>query len=109
MPINKIDKILEHSPSLGGTLQKLLKNANEKAHLTRILKHSFPKNMSDGIKTVKKSGSTLYIECLNSSIATTIRFESGGLKKMLSSLSDFEKIDEIKTFVGNFSTLNSDP
>ena len=109
MPINKIDKILERSPSSGGRLQNLLRNGEERAHLTRVLKHSFPEHLSDGIRNVKKSGTTLYVECLNSSIATKIRFESERLRRSLSCLSDFGKIDEIKPFVGKFSHANSDP
>ena len=42
MPINKIDKILARSPSSGGTLQKLLRNREEKAHLTSVLRNSLP-------------------------------------------------------------------
>ena len=109
MPINKIDKILEHSSSSGGSLQNLLKNGEEKAHLTRVLKHSFPKHLSDGVRNVKKSGTTPYVECLNSSIATAIRFESESLRRSLSCLSDFGKIEEIKPFVGKFSRASSDP
>ena len=109
MPINKIDKILARSPSSGGTLQKLLRNGDERAHLTRILKHSFPERLSDGVSNVKKSGTILHIECLNSSIATNIRFESDDLKKALSRLSDFGKIDEIRPFVGKFSRAGSNP
>ena len=109
MPVNKINKIIEHSPSSNSALQKLIRNANEKAHLTRVLKNSFPKHLSDGIKNVKKKGTILYIECLNSAIATNIRFESDSLKNALSSLSDFGKIDEIKPFVGKFSNTTSDP
>ena len=109
MPTNKIDKILARSPSSGGTLQKLLRNGEERAHLTRVLKHSFPGYLSDGVRNVKKSGTILHIECLNSSIATKIRFESESFKKVLSCLSDFGKIDEIKPFVGKFSRASSDP
>ena len=109
MPVKKIDKILARSPSSGGALQKLLRNGDEKAHLTRVLKHSFPKYLSDGIRNVKKSGTILHVECLNSSTATNIRFESESLKKAISSLSDFGKIDEIKPFVGKFSRASSDP
>ena len=109
MPVNKIDKILARSPLSGGALQKLLRDCDEKAHLTRVLKHSFPKYLSDGIRNVKKSGTILHVECLNSSIATNIRFESDSLKKALSCLSDFGKIDEIKPFVGKFSRASSDP
>ena len=109
MPINKIDKILERSPSLGGTLQKLLRRGFERAHLTRVLKHTFPKHLSDGIKNVKKNGTALHVECLNSSIATNIRFDSDSLKKVLSCLSDFGEINEIKPFVGKFSRESSDP
>ena len=109
MPVNKIDKIIEHSPSSNGALQKLIRNANEKAHLTRVLKNSFPKYLSDGIKNVKKNGTILYIECLNAAIATNIRFESDSLKIALSTLSDFGNIDEIKPFVGKFSSASSDP
>ena len=109
MPIKKIDKILEHSPSSGGSLQRLLRNGEERAHLTRVLKHSFPEHLSDGVRNVKKSGTTLYVECINSSIATKIRFESERLRRSLSCLSDFGEIDEIKTFVGNFSRASSDP
>ena len=108
MPVNKIDKILANSPSSGGTLQELLRKGDERAHLTRLLRHSFPKYLSDGIRSAKKSGTILHIECLNSSIATKIRFESDSLKKLLSYLSDFEKIDEIKPFVGKFSHTSSD-
>ena len=107
--VNKIDKILAHVPASGGALQKLLRNGEERAHLTRVLKHSFPRYLSDGVRNVKKSGTILYIECLNSSIATNIRFESESLKKVLSCLSDFKDIDEIRPFVGNFSRANSDP
>ena len=109
MPANKIDKILAPSPSSGGTLQKLLRNGDEKAHLTSVLKHSFPKYLSDGIRNVKRSGTILHVECLNSSIATNIRFESDSLRKALSCLSDFGEIDEIKPFVGKFSRASSDP
>ncbi len=109
MAVNKIDKILAHSPSSGGALQKLLRNGYEKAHLTCVLKHSFPKYLSDGIKNVKKSGTILHVECLNSSIATNIRFESDNLKKELSYLSDFGKIDEIRPFVGNFPGASLNP
>ena len=109
MPANKIDKILARSPSSGGTLQKLLRNGDEKAHLTSVLKHSLPKYLSDGIRTVKRSGTILHVECLNSSIATNIRFESDSLRKALSCLSDFGEIDEIKPFVGKFSRASSDP
>ena len=109
MPINKIDKILERSPSSGGSLQKLLRNGEERAHLTRVLKNSFPEYLSDGVRNVKKSGTILYVECLNSSIATEIRFESESLRRSLSCLSDFGKIDEIKPFVGKFSRANYDP
>ena len=94
MPINKIDKILAPSPLSGDTLQKLLINGEERGRLTRVLKHSFPEYLSDGVRQVKKSGTTLYVECRNSSIATKIRFESDSLKQSLSCLSDFEKIDE---------------
>ena len=104
MPVNKIDKILERSPSSSGALQNLLKHGDEKAHLTRVLKHCFPKYLSDGIRNVKKSGTTLHVECLNSSIATNIRFESDSLRKALSCLSDFGEINEIKPFVGKFSS-----
>ena len=109
MPINKIDKILERNTSPGDTLQKLLRNGEERAHLTRVLKHSFPKHLSDGIRNVKKSGPILYIECLNASIATNIRFESDSLKETLSRLSDFGNIDDIKPFVGKFPRASSDP
>ena len=109
MPINKIDKILVRSPLSSGILQKLLRNGEERAHLTRILKHSFPEYLSDGVRNVKKSGTILYIECLNSSIATNIRFESESLKKALSCLSDFGKVDEIRPFVGKFPRASSDP
>ena len=109
MPVNKIDKILARSSSSVGALQKLLRVGDETAHLTRILKHSFPKYLSDGIRNVKKNGTILHVECLNSSIATNIRFESDSLKKTLSCLSDFEKIDEIKPFVGKFSRESLDP
>ena len=109
MPANKIDKILARSPSSGGPLQKLLRNGDERAHLTRVLKHSFPEYLSDGIRNVKKSGTILHVECLNSSIATKIRFESDSLKEEISCLSDFGKIDEIKPFVGKFSRESSDP
>ena len=109
MPINKIDKILERSPSSGGRLQNLLRNGEERAHLTRVLKHSFPEYLSDGVRNVKKSGTILYVECLNSSIATKIRFESDSLMRSISCLSDFGKIDEIKPFVGKFSRASSDP
>ena len=108
MPINKIDKILARNPSSGGILQKLLRNDEERAHLTRVLKHSFPDYLSDGIRNVKKTGTILYVECLNSSIATNIRFESDRLKKALSRLSDFGEIDEIKPFVGKSSRASSD-
>ena len=109
MPANKIDKILARSPSSGGTLQKLLRNGDEKAHLTSVLKHSLPKYLSDGIRNVKRSGTILHVECLNSSIATMIRLESDSLKKAISCLSDFGKIDDIKPFVGKFSRASSDP
>ena len=109
MPIDKIDKILERIPSSGDGLQKLLRNSEERAHLTRVLKHSFPVHLSDGVRNVKKNGTILYVECLNSSIATKIRFESDSLRKSLSCLSDFGKIDEIKPFVGKFSRVSSDP
>ena len=109
MPINKIDKILEHSSSSGGSLQKLLRNGEERAHLTRVLKHSFPEYLSDGVRNVKKSGTILYVECRNASIATEIRFESDSLKKSLSCLSDFGKIDEIKPYVGKFPLESTDP
>ena len=105
MPINKIDQILALSPSSGGTLQKLLRNGEERAHLTRVLRRSFPENLSDGVRNVKKSGTTLYVECLNSSIATNLRFESDRLKKEISCLSDFGKIDDIKPFVGKFTRV----
>ena len=108
MPINKIDKILARSPSSGDALQKLLRNGEERTHLTRVLKHFFPTYLSDGVRSVKKSGTILYIECLNSSIATKIRFESESLKKALSCLSDFGKIDDIKTFVGKIPRISSD-
>jgi len=107
--VNKIDKILGHSPTSGGALQKLLRRGYERAHLTRVLKHTFPKHLSDGIKNVKKNGTALHVECLNSSIATIIRFESDNLKEALSGLSDFKDIDEIRPFVGSFSRANSDP
>ena len=109
MAVNKIDKILARSPSSGGTLQKLLINADERAHLTRILRNSFPKHLSDGIRNTRKSGTILHVECLNSSIATNIRFDSDGLKKILSCLSDFGEINEIKPFVGKFSSDSSEP
>ena len=109
MPINKIDKILERSLSSGGSLQRLLRNGEERAHLTRVLKHSFPDYLSDGVRNVKKNGPTLYIECQSSSIATSIRFESDSLKAALSCLSDFGKIDDIKPFVGKFTSVSSDP
>ena len=109
MPINKIDEMLARNPSSGGTLQKLLRNSEERAHLTRVLKHSFPEYLSDGVRNVKKSGTILYVECLNSSIATKVRFESDSLKKALSHLSDFGKIDEIRPFVGKFPHASSDP
>ena len=109
MTVNKIDKILGHSPTSGGALQKLLRRGYERAHLTRVLKHTFPKHLSDGIKNVKKNGTALHVECLNSSIATIIRFESDNLKEALSGLSDFKDIDEIRPFVGSFSRANSDP
>ena len=109
MPYNKIDKILERRPSSGGTLQRLLRNGGERAHLTRVLKHSFPEHLGEGVRNVKKSGTILYIECLNSSIATNIRFESDNLKRALSCLSDFGKIDDIKTFVGKFPCVSLDP
>ena len=109
MTVNKIDKILGHSPTSGGALQKLLRRGYERAHLTRVLKHTFPKHLSDGIKNVKKNGTALHVECLNSSIATIIRYESDNLKEVLSGLSDFKDIDEIRPFVGNFSRANSDP
>ena len=107
--VNKIDKILAHSPVSGGALQKLLRNGDKKAHLTRVLRHSFPEYLSEGIRNVKKSGTTLHVECLNSSIATKIRFESDSLTKAISCLSDFGKIDEIKPFVGKLSRESSDP
>ena len=106
MPINKIDKILARSPSSGGTLQKLLRNDEERAHLTRVLKHSFPEYLSDGVRNVKKSGTILFVECLNSSVATNIRFESDSLKEVLACLSDFGKIDEIKPFVGKLPRVS---
>ena len=109
MTVNKIDKILGHSPTSGGALQKLLRRGYERAHLTRVLKHTFPKHLSDGIKNVKKNGTALHVECLDSSIATIIRFESDNLKEALSGLSDFKDIDEIRPFVGSFSRANSDP
>ena len=109
MTVNKIDKILGHSPTSGGALQKLLRRGYERAHLTRVLKHTFPKHLSDGIKNVKKNGTALHVECLNSSVATIIRFESDNLKEALSGLSDFKDIDEIRPFVGNFSRANSEP
>ena len=109
MPINKIDKVLAPKPSSGGTLQKLLRNSEERVHLTRVLKHSFPRYLSDGVRNVTKSGTILYVECLNSSIATNIRFESDSLKKALSCLSDFGKIDDIKPFVGRSPRTSSDP
>ena len=108
MPINKIDKMLARSPSSGGALQKLLRNGEERAHLTRVLEHSFPEYLSDGVRSVKKSGTILYVECLNSSIATNIRFESDSLKKALSCLSDFGKIDDLKPFVGKSPRISSD-
>ena len=108
MPINKIDNILARNPSSGGALQKLLRNGEERAHLTRVLKHFFPTHLSDGVRNVNKNGPILYIECLNSSIATKIRFESESLKKALSCLSDFGKIDDIKPFVGKFPRISSD-
>ena len=108
MTVNRIDKILGRSPTSGGALQKLLRRGDEKAHLTRVLKHAFPKHLGDGIKNVKKSGTALHVECLNSSIATIVRFESDNLREVLSCLSDFKDIDEIKPFVGNFSRANSD-
>ena len=109
MPINKIDMILARSPSSGGTLQKLLRDGEERGHLTRVLKHSFPDYLSDGVRSVKKGGTILYVECLNSSIATKVRFESDSLRKALSCLSDFGKIDEIRPFVGKFPRASSDP
>ena len=108
MTVNKIDKILARNTSPGGILQKLLRTGQERAYLTRIFKHYFPENLSDGIKNVKKSGTVLHVECLNSSIATTVRFESDNLNKALSCLSDFGKIDEIRPFVGNSSNSSSD-
>ena len=109
MPIKKIDKILARSPSSGSTLQKLLRDGEERNHLTRVLKYSFPGYLSDGVRNVKKSGTILHIECLNSSIATKIRFESESFKKVLSCLSDFGKIDEIKPFVGKFPCASFEP
>ena len=109
MPIKKIDKVLALSSSSGGALQKLLRDGEERAHLTRVLKHSFPPHLRDGVRNVKKSGTTLFVECLNASIATNIRFESDILKGALSSLSDFGKIDDIKTFVGKFPRVSLDP
>ena len=109
MSVNKIDKILAHVPASGGALQKLLRNGDEKAHLTRIIRNSFPKYLGDGIRNVRKRGTILHVECLNSSIATNIRFESDSLKKILSCLSDFGEINEIKPFVGKFSRESSDP
>lgn len=108
MTFKKIDKILALDKASGGALQKLLRNGDEKAHLTRILKHSFPSHLSEGIRNVKKNGTILHVECQNSSIATNIRFESDSLKKALSCLSDFGKIDEIKPFVGKFSRESAD-
>ena len=108
MTFSKIDRILAHTPGSGGALQKLLRNGDERAHLTRILRRSFPKYLGDGVRSVKKSGTVLYVECLNSSIATTIRFESDSLKETLSCLSDFGQIDEIKPFVGKFSQESLD-
>ena len=107
MPIHKIDKILARSPSSGGTLQKLLRNGEDRSHLTRVLKHSLPQYLSVGVRNVKKSGTILYVECLNSSIATNIRFESNSLKKALSCLSDFGKIEDIKPFVGKSPRVGS--
>ena len=109
MPVKRIDNILAHAPAKGGALQKLIRNGNEKAHLTRVLKQSFPKNLSDGVRNVKKSGTNLYVECVNSSIATNIRFESDSLTKALSCLSDFGRIDDIKPFVGKSPRISSDP
>ena len=109
MTVNRVDKILGRSPTSGGALQKLLRNGEERAHLTRVLKHSFPKHLSDGVRNVKKSGPILYIEFLNASIATTIRFESDSLRKILSSLNDFGIIDDIKPFVGKVPRASSDP
>jgi hypothetical protein len=109
VPAKKIDKILTRSPSSGGTLQRLLRNGDEKAQLTSVLKHSLPKYLSDGVRNARKSGTILHVECLNSSIATNIRFESDSLRKSLSCLSDFGEIDEIKPFVGKFSRASSDP
>ena len=109
MPINKIDKIFARGPSSGGTLQRLLRNGEERAHLTKIFKHAFPEYLGDGVRNVTKSGAILHVECLNASIATKIRFESDSLKLALSCLSDFERIDEIKTFVGKFPRVSSDP
>ena len=109
MTVKKIDKILGHGPTSGGALQKLLSRGDERAHFTRVLKRTFPEHLSDGIKNVAKNGTALHIECLNSSIATNIRFESESLKEVLSCLSDFRDIDEIRPFVGNFSRANSEP
>ena len=108
MSINKIDKILARTPLSGGILQKLIRNGEERAHLTRVLKHSFPEYLSEGVRNVKKSGPILYIECLNSSIATNIRFESDSLMEALSRLSDFREIDDIKPFVGKSPPASSD-
>ena len=109
MPVKKVDKILVDDPSSGGALQKLLRNANDNTNLTRVLKSSCPEHLSDGVRSVKKSGPILYIECLNASIATNIRFESDSLKASLSRLSDFGNIEDIKPFVGKLPRVSSDP
>ncbi len=109
MKTKKIDNILAASSSSHSALQTLIRNANEKAHLQRVLRKAFPTSLSQGIKSVRKTGTTLSIECLNSAIATNIRFDSHNLLQKLSSLNDFVSVDEIKPFVGRFTVKNSDP
>ena len=99
MPIHKLDDLLSHTSSADGAFQKLMRKADEKAYLKRILESSFPEDLTKGINSVTRKGSTLHIGCLNSSIATRIRFESDRLLLTLSTLQDFEKLAKIKTFV----------
>ena len=106
MTTKKIDDILSAGSPSHSALQTLIRNANEKGHLQRVIQEAFPRSLSQGIKSVKKTGTTLHIECLNSAIATNIRFDSQNLLQKLSSLNDFGSIDKIKPFVGRFTDEN---
>ena len=108
MTTKKIDKILSAGSSSDSALQKLMRSVNEQAHLRRVILVTFPRSLSHGIKSVKKKGTTLHIECLNSAIATNLRFKSQDLIKRLSTLQDFENVAEIKPWVGRFTVKRSD-